>query len=270
MLTMEGIILTPYTAPLSTLCIGFILAIRLANNTKRIKEFNKTLENAVIDAKNSLKISLDTQHQLAIENVRLQERIHLSHDLHDGIGSSIVRSMVLLDHNDQIDKKQMMSILKLLRNDLRQVIDFGSSANIEIPENPILLIAPVRHRFVQLFEELEIESNWNFSSEWTSVPSPLQCLTILRIADEALTNIIKHSQATQVDVSLIERNQKLILKITDNGIGFDPKTVPQGLHVGLQSMQVRVQKIGGEFKLSSIPGNTTIKVTFKIEPPKTA
>lgn len=266
MITHEGRALSPYTSPFSTLFIGIILALRLARNAKRIEQFNKTLEDSVILARNELTNALNTQHQLAIENTKLQERINLAHDLHDGLGGSIVRSMIMLDHNEKVDKPHMMSMLKLLRNDLRQVIDSGSSIGAKVPESPIIWAAPIRHRFIQIFEDMEIESTWVFAHTWKTIPSSLQCLTLSRVAEEALTNIVKHSQATQVDVSLLENGQQLLFEITDNGIGFNPDNVEEGLHVGLQSMQARIQRIGGTLSIVSISGHTTIRVVITLIP----
>ena len=72
--------------------------------------------------------------------------------------------------------------------------------------------------------------------------------------------MIKHSQATKICISLTENNEQMVLEIIDNGIGFSPETVQQGLHVGLQSMQIRVQKIGGQFNLKSKSSRTIIQV----------
>ena len=75
-----------------------------------------------------------------------------------------------------------------------------------------------------------------------------------------MTNIIKHSQATDVEVSLTQDAQyRIILEIRDNGIGFVADSVQEGLHVGLQSMQVRVKRIGGDFHISSETGLTVIR-----------
>jgi signal transduction histidine kinase len=60
--------------------------------------------------------------------------------------------------------------------------------------------------------------------------------------------------------SVYFRNQQLILEIEDNGVGFDPSAVQQGLYVGLQSMQVRVNRIGGTFEIHSEMGQTLIRV----------
>ena len=259
MITLEGTILSPYTSPTSSILIGAILALRLANNSKKIALFHKTLTDEVTKAKVELSISLNAQHQLALENVKLQERINLSHDLHDGLGGSIVRSMILLDHAEKVEKHQVLSMFKLLRNDLRQVIDSGSSLDIKTPESPIMWIAPLRHRFVQLFEDMEIESTWIFAKSWGRTPHPLHCLTLSRVAEEALTNIVKHSHASDVEVSLIENEQQLILEIKDNGQGFEPQRVQDGLHVGLQSMKIRIERIGGSFHISSEYGLTVIR-----------
>lgn len=259
-ISMEGRPLSPYTGPFTTLSLGAILGLRLARNARQIDRFNKTLSENVSRAKTELTESLEKQHQLAIENVRLQERIHLSHDLHDGLGGSIVRSMLLLEQNDKVEKPQIMSMLKLFRNDLRQVIDSGSSIGVKAPDTPVEWAAPIRHRFVQLFEELDIQSNWSFAPTWINSPNAAQCLTLTRVAEETLTNILKHSQANKVTVSLSELDDLLILQIEDNGIGFDPSEVDQGLHVGLHSMRTRISRIGGEFHIDSKPGHTRIKI----------
>ncbi|MPW43151.1 ATP-binding protein [Acinetobacter guerrae] len=256
----EHTYITPFAAPLTALAISMILAWRIAQNVNHIEEFNQTLTQSVERVSADLKNSLDKKHQLEIENMRLQERLSLSHELHDGLGGSLVRSMILVDKSDDIDKQHFLSILKLLRNDLRQVIDSGSTIGAKVPESPIVWASSIRRRFVQLFEELEIESKWQLPNHWLTQPTALQCLTLARVAEEALTNIIKHSHATLVKVSLSQEDQQLILEIEDNGIGFDPLTVQEGLHVGLQSMQIRVHRIGGNFEIYSKTGQTLIRV----------
>ena len=114
---------------------------------------------------------------------------------------------------------------------------------------------------------MDIESTWIFANHWGFVPPPLHCLTLSRVAEEALNNIIKHSHASDVEVSLIEddRRQNIILEIKDNGQGFTVETVAEGLHVGLQSMQVRVKRIGGDFHISSEAGLTVIRAIIPIK-----
>lgn len=264
-LTTEGRPLSPYTGPFTTMVLGGILALRLARNTRQIERFNKTLAENVTLAKQELTASLGEQHKLSITNMRLQERLQLSHDLHDGLGGSIVRSIIMLEQNDKITKPQVLSILKMLRSDLRQVIDSGSSHTFRVPANPVEWGASIRYRFVQLFEEIGIRSQWHFEQTWKNTPLALQCLTLNRVAEEALTNIVKHSQASEVDFMLTEtEHHQLMMRIEDNGVGFNPKMVEAGLHVGLQSMQARILHLGGEFIIDSQPGKTLIQVILPI------
>ncbi|MEH2092239.1 sensor histidine kinase [Nostoc sp.] len=81
-------------------------------------------------------------------------------------------------------------------------------------------------------------------------------LVFCRITQEALNNIIKHAQATQVSVSLYGDSQKMVLRISDNGCGFDYNKIPSG-HLGIAIMKERAESIGATFHLSSYPGEGT-------------
>ena len=261
-LTNQNEFWSPFISPFTALILGLLLGLRLYRNNKIIAQFNQTLTNEINSVTQKLSSSLNSQHQLALENIRLQERINLSHDLHDGIGGSIVRSIELVSRNEHLDKNNFLSILKLLSNDLRQIIDHGSSLYAQTPESPILWVASTRHRFMEIFDELNIDARWETPQEWINPPYPLQCLTLTRVLEEALTNIIKHSKATKVKISLRQTKQSTLLEIVDNGIGFKPETVEDTTHVGLHSMQMRVQRANGKFILKSSTQGTIIQITF--------
>ena len=258
--------LMPYTAPLTSLLIAIILALRLAKNLRAIENFNHTLKQNILEAKNELTLSLNTQHQLELDNAKLQERLQLAHDLHDGLGGSLVRSMVTVDQSQiNLSNQQFLSMLKILRDDLRQVIDSGSSTGAKVPDTPILWGAPLRHRFTQLFDELDITTKWSFPESWQKQPTPLVCLTLLRVAEEALTNILKHSQATSVKCALFFSKGQLVLDIEDNGIGFDVEAVQNaGMSVGLRSMQTRLERLGGHLTIQCEAGRTCLKACLPV------
>ena len=262
--------LFPYTSPIITLFVVLIMGTRLNRNVRKIEKFNTQLERKVQQVSTDLNTSLNDKHKLELANVRLQERINLSHELHDGLGGSIVRSLILVDQSSEtVSKQQILSMLKLLRDDLRQIIDSGSSIENKVPETPVLWIAPVRYRFTQLMEELEIEVEWSFPKVWQREPTALQCLTLIRVVEESLTNIIKHSQASQVKVSLeYAQPHQLVLSIQDNGIGFDAEIVQKnGLSIGMRSMKMRVERMGGVFQIESVQGNTLIRVVLELYHP---
>ena len=74
---------------------------------------------------------------------------------------------------------------------------------------------------------------------------------LYRIAQEALTNISKHSNATQVHLTLTEQNNHIYLHIKDNGKGFNPAENTTGF--GLQGMRERTEALNGKFELTSTP-----------------
>lgn len=260
--------LSPYSSPIIMLFIVILLASRLNKNFQKIEKFNEELSTKVQQVSLDLSSSLNDKHRLALTNARLQERIKLSHDLHDGLGSSIVRSMILVDQCAiNIPNQQFLSMLKLLRDDLRQIIDSGSETDNKIPETPIIWLAPIRHRFSQLMDEMDIQATWNLAKQWEAEPTALQCLNLSRVLEESLTNIIKHSQATQVRVTLGFIDQhKLELQIEDNGLGFNVACMTQnGMSIGMRSMKTRVERMGGQLQITSTKGETIVQAIIYLK-----
>ncbi len=88
------------------------------------------------------------------------------------------------------------------------------------------------------------------------IPSDV-AVCLYRIVQEGLRNISKHAQATEVTISLVGRNDSIILSIMDNGKGFDPGQKSR-VGLGLDSMQERAYLIGGDFWVESQPGIGTV------------
>lgn len=259
-------IILPYTSTIVALFLTLILAMRLTRSLKHIEKFNQELSEKIVAAQNELGASLANKHVMMLKNSQLQERLKLSHDLHDGLGSSLVRAMASVDQSQKpISNEQFMSMLKLLRNDLRQIVDSGANANTKLPVTPVAWLAPLRHRFLQLFDELETVLVWTVPKHWPVEPSTLQCLTLYRVLEEALTNIVKHSEATQVTVVFNTLNQTLVLSIQDNGVGFDVEAVNRsGFSVGMRSMQARMARLGGHIVVTSEKNNTLIRASLPL------
>ncbi|NWK73053.1 ATP-binding protein [Acinetobacter sp. SwsAc6] len=255
--------LTPYTSPIVTIFIVVILGGRLNRNIKKVEDFNNYLATKVEEVSANLSKSLNEQHQLELSNARLHERMDLSHDLHDGLGASLVRSMIIVDQCEhQIPNQQFLSMLKLLRDDLRQIIDTGSAEGSRVPDSPVLWLAPVRYRFNLLLDELNIRVAWHVAPSWVFQPTALQCLTLIRILEESLVNVVKHSQATSIVVSLnFTATQQLELTVQDDGVGFDVECVNQnGMSIGVRSMKTRAERMGATFSIQSASGCTRIQV----------
>ena len=89
--------------------------------------------------------------------------------------------------------------------------------------------------------------------------SPLQEVQILRIVQEALTNVRKHAHASEIWVGFTQRGEGLVIEVKDDGQGFNPLAVKRGEwpHLGLQTMQERAEAIGATFEIDSAPGKGT-------------
>ena len=247
--------------------VMLLLGAQLVQQMRSVERFNHELEDHVASARAELAQVLVREHTQALENAKLQERQQIAHDLHDGLGGSLVRSMALVELAPQpLSNERVLSLFKVLRDDLRQVIDQGSSAGALVPETPVQWAAPLRHRFTRIFDEMGVATQWHIAPQWQGWPSALQCLGLTRLVEEALSNVIKHSQARQVRVACSQPlPDTLHLCVEDDGVGFDVAAVRSaGISVGMRSMAARAERIGGTFTVESGILGTTVTVVLAL------
>lgn len=258
----------PATSLLTTVVMALLLGGRLAGSMRRIERFNHELEEHVARTRFELAQVLEREHAQALDNAKLQERMQIAHDLHDGLGGSLVRGMALVEQTPQpLSNERVLSLLKVLRDDLRQVIDHGSSAGAVVPETPVQWAAPLRHRSTLVLDEMGIASEWLVAPQWRERPSALQCLGLTRLVEEALSNVIKHSRARRVRVECVQPlPSTLVVRVEDDGVGFDVAAVQgAGLSVGMRSMAARAERMGATLTVESAPGATALSVILLLK-----
>jgi signal transduction histidine kinase len=109
-----------------------------------------------------------------------------------------------------------------------------------------------QHNMIVQFEAVRLDD--------TRMPIEVET-ALYRIVQEALTNVARHAQATQADVILERRGDRLILIIEDNGVGFDPDVAVPGDRLGMVGMKERAEMLGGDLEVESEIGKgTTILV----------
>lgn len=262
-------VVLPYTSLLFAIFLSIILAMRLSKSLRRIERFNEELNQKILEAEKKLEFTLNDRHTLTIKNHQSKERLNLAHELHDGLGSSLVRAITQISYAKQtLSHKHALSILSLLRNDLRQIIDNFSESQIKLPSNPVYWLAPLRNRFAQIFDDMQITLQWEVDPEWITAPSAMQCLTLYRVAEESLTNVIKHSQASAVSFRCFIKADDIQLQIIDNGVGFNTVDIGRsGFSVGMHSMRTRIERLAGILEIQSRPGETSIvaRVPFDLK-----
>ncbi len=252
--------------PVLFVVMFLILAARFSSNLQRVERFTDELQIAMDSTRAELTETLQREHRLETDNIRLNERLRLTHDLHDGLGSSLMRSITRMEHGQGLNNRQFLSVLKDLRNDLRDVID-GTSA-VPAWQSPQEWLAPLRRRFIDLLDDLGIASQWILPEHWPGVFTPPQSIALTRFLEEALTNVLKHSRATRLEVGVCtEAEHYLRLSIRDNGCGFDvEKALELGSGIGMSSMRMRIERMGGQLRIESRPGETLLIATIHCGP----
>jgi signal transduction histidine kinase len=230
------------------------LGVRTFGVYKTVENLNIILENRVNEATQKLKDSEDARRKLEISLAVENERERIMSEIHDRIGSSLVTTLA----NARKNAKDTIAIPALKRaiTDLKIAVD-----SLDEIENDIAaLLANLRHRLEPDLNEAGIKFDWQVEEvtklEWLE---PISALHILRLLQEAISNMITHSGANIVTLackSAYKNNEEGIeIMIQDNGIGFDVLKVNNG-H-GINNMKNRAQSIGGNLEIHSNIGNGT-------------
>jgi signal transduction histidine kinase len=91
-------------------------------------------------------------------------------------------------------------------------------------------------------------------------------LVLFRVLQEGLTNIHRHAASTQAKIRLHIDDDRVSLSIEDNGKGLSPTNGHGKTGVGIASMRERVRELGGDFRISSVPGRTKVEAVVPIAP----
>lgn len=187
-------------------------------------------------------------------------RLKISKDLHDEIGSNLASIAI---RSEVIKKREVLS-----EQGSKDLNEIGSLSRLtsEAMRDIVWLINPENDRIENVIVKLkEVTANllpgtdWNFNTNIKSTEGILELRkrrTIILITKEVIHNIVKHAQASQVDISLSVENQSLILIIQDDGIGFDDsKETRTGM--GLSNLKRRADEIGGHIFIESEKGTGT-------------
>jgi len=195
-----------------------------------------------------------------------QERQRLSRELHDGLGQHILAIKMKLERAEKANPELKQQIIDEAKN----LLTAASREVVSMSEN---LMPPVLTQFglISAIENLceEIRIGKDISINFTFNELPENCdnhvkIYLYRIIQEALNNIVKHAEATRVDVNLLFLDNTMKLSIADNGNGFDVNDKRKTGN-GIYNMHDRAEILGGTFHIKSSPGiGTRIEVMLRI------
>ncbi|MGH8806496.1 MAG: sensor histidine kinase [Noviherbaspirillum sp.] len=204
-----------------------------------------------------------TAHQ---DRVKEEERKRIAREIHDELGQTLLALRIDVSmlaartakNHPRLNGKvrdalqHLDATVKTIRtiiNNLRPaVLDLGLNAAIEWQ------VAEFRRR-TGITCELRMSPQDFMVGDARATP-------LFRILQESLTNVIRHARATRVLIELYKKDQRLILKIADNGVGIHPKSLKTANSFGLVGMEERIHALNGEFRISSAPGNGTTLIIY--------
>ncbi|TXK24916.1 histidine kinase [Ottowia sp. GY511] len=193
------------------------------------------------------------------EQTLLQERQRLMRDMHDGVGSSLMSALRVVEHGDT-DRVDLAQVLKECIDDLKISIDSLEPVDADL----LTLLANLRFRMGPRLEGAGLALDWQVNElpllPWLDSASALH---ILRIIQEVLTNVIKHSGATRITVATAEAEDAgtpgVEVAITDNGRPFQPPSPAETppARRGLSNVRSRAHALGAHIDWVHTPEGGT-------------
>ena len=230
------------------------------------------VENALLWHKVKEKEEIKARLLQKIIGVQEEERKRIARELHDETGQSLTSLLLGLK---MIEKAQDMEQVRERTGELRQVvIDTLTDINkLALELRPTILddlglVAAVERYISNVLAKSDLEIELQVMGiEEIQLSSQVE-ITIYRIIQESLTNIIKHAKASRVNILLEHQGDKIFLVVGDNGIGFNQETIRKKSleykHLGLFGMEERAAIIGGFLVIESSPGQGT-KIRFEVK-----
>lgn len=204
-----------------------------------------------------------------LESVREEERARIGRELHDELGQTLTAlklEMVWLMKKVKLEGEAAAQVSSMLGR-IDELI--GTIRRIEAELRPALL------DHLGLAAAMQWQAD-QFTGH-TGVPCQLTCppedvqigqtrsLAMFRIFQEALTNVVRHAEATAVNAVLLSQDNALVLTVTDNGRGIAEERISNGSTFGLLGIKERVAQYGGTFSIAGMPGGgTTVSVTIPL------
>lgn len=209
-----------------------------------------------------LKSSLEQLQQLSqyIEQVRENERVAISRELHDDLGQALTAVKIDLGIIKQkvSDNEVVLKINKvtaLVGETIKTVQRLTSQLRPDIIDD-LGLEAAIDWYTKEFEQRVGVEVFLDMDSELTI--SPNVSLTLFRIMQESLTNIARHSKATQVEIGLHKNSESIHFRISDNGVGITEDEIKSKKSFGIINMKERTASMGGSFDIYSENGHGTV------------
>lgn len=205
-----------------------------------------------------------------IQEIISQERNRLARELHDSVSQQLFAASMLMSAinetvtlNSEREKKQLGMVESMIHQsqlEMRALLLHLRPAALKGKT----LQEGIEELLIELQQKVTMKINWKVEK------FPLDKGVedhLFRILQESVSNTLRHSKSTQLEVLLIQRDGLIILRVVDDGVGFDTEEAKAGSY-GMQNMYERAVEIGGTFKIVSVKNKGTrleVKVPMMME-----
>lgn len=252
-------------APLLTIGFAILLGFRFVQQLERTRRLNLDLEDRIREKEEEVLANFRRVRELEHERAVTGERARIMREVHDGMGAQLVSALAMVE-GGQSSEKEISDALRSSIDDMRLVVD---SLDPDVNDLPMLL-GMIRGRI----EPRLLRRGLRFDWQVTDLPrierfGPPQYLNVLRIFQEAITNVLKHADARVVTVTtgLWEPDgvaKGVFVTLRDDGCGIAPDAPPGR---GLRNMVRRAWDLGSDLRIEPARPGTRITLFVPFEPP---
>lgn len=196
-----------------------------------------------------------------------EERYRIAREMHDSLAQVLgylnlqmqTLEMLVSAGNQQQALAELTTARQSIRTAQDDVRDSILSLRTTLSDELALPVA-LKEYVIEFGVQTGLDTHFHSSHAESPPVTPLANVEIVRIVQEALTNVRKHAQADTINVTIVVHQSMLEIAVIDDGIGFDVATDAPG-HFGLSTMEERARQVGGVVNITSSPGaGTTVRL----------
>lgn len=236
------------------LVMAAILASRFIGSLDEVEELNRTLESRVADRERRLADHFTAMAQLERDRAAEDERQRIMLDMHDGLGSQLFVSLSRVERG-AMGQREVADMLRACIAEMRLVLDALAPSDGDFRS----ALGNFRYRWDAQLDAAGVRATWAIEASDAQLQVPThRRLQLLRVLQEALTNVVRHAQASCVHVAVTHTGGGLRFEVRDDGRGIAPGDAASGGR-GIANMQRRARQIGAQVAVSDgAPGTRVV------------
>ncbi|HVL59351.1 MAG TPA: histidine kinase [Burkholderiaceae bacterium] len=235
-------------------------ALRNAIAAARARTEQQAYQRALAESEQQLRAL--TRH---LQQVVEAERSAIAREIHDDIGGMLTALRFDLSWLERHGDPQSLPRVRQAMETLNQAVLAAQRVmrNLRPPALDAGIVAALDFLAAQFRERSGVATIFNSNRDRIDVPESV-AITVYRVAQETLTNVMKHAQATEARLDLMLRDDVLSLEVSDNGRGIAPADLNKPASFGLRGLRERARQVDGWIEIAAGSGRTAVMLTIPL------